>query len=110
MFAAGGGVWRTRNALSGQPNWEFLSANFGIQSGSSITLDPNDPTGNTVYVGTGEANASADSAAGVGLYKSTDGGTTWIGPLGVAEFAGRAIGSIAVGVARRRANKRWPGV
>jgi hypothetical protein len=96
MFAAGGGVWRAKNALSGQPNWEFLSADFGIQSGSSITLDPNDPTGNTIYVGTGEANASGDSAAGVGLYKSTDGGTTWAGPLGVAEFAGRAIGSIAV--------------
>ena len=96
VFAAGGGVWRTKNALSGQPNWEFLSAEFGIQSGSSIVLDPNDPTGDTLYVGTGEANASGDSAAGVGLYKSTDGGNTWSGPLGASVFAGRAIGSIAV--------------
>ena len=47
-------------------------------------------------MGTGEANASGDSAAGVGLYKSTDGGTTWTGPLGVSVFAGRAIGTIAV--------------
>ena len=52
VFAAGGGVWRTKNALSGQPNLEFLSDEFGIQSGSSITLDPNDPTGDTLYVGT----------------------------------------------------------
>jgi hypothetical protein len=96
VFAAGGGVWRTKNALTGQPNWEFLSGDFGIQSGSSITLDPNDPSGNTLYVGTGEANASADSAAGVGVYKSTDGGNTWIGPLGASVFAGRAVGSIAV--------------
>ena len=66
VFAAGGGVWRTKNALSGQPNWEFLSGGFGINSGSSIALDPNDPTGDTLYVGTGEANASGDSAAGVG--------------------------------------------
>ncbi len=95
VFAAGGGVWRTKNALSGQPNWEFLSGSFGIQSGSSITLDPNDPTGNTLYVGTGEANASGDSAAGVGMYKSTDGGNTWT-LLGASVFAGRAIGSIAV--------------
>lgn len=96
VFAAGGGVWRTKNALSGQPNWQFLSGVFGINSGSSITLDPNDPSGNTLYVGTGEANASGDSAAGVGLYKSTDGGDTWTGPLGVSVFAGRAIGTIAV--------------
>lgn len=96
LFAAGGGVWRTSNALSGQPSWEFLSASFGIQSGSSITLDPNDASGNTLYVGTGEANASGDSAAGVGIYKSVDGGTTWTGPLGASAFAGRAVGSIAV--------------
>ena len=36
-----------------------------------------DPTGNTVYAGTGEPNASGDSEAGVGIYKSTDGGDTW---------------------------------
>jgi hypothetical protein len=96
VYAAGGGVWRTNNALSGQPNWEFLSGDFGINSGSSITLDPNDSSGDTLYVGTGEANASADSAAGVGMFKSTDGGDTWTGPLGASVFAGRAIGSIAV--------------
>jgi hypothetical protein len=96
VFAAGGGVWRTKNALDGQPNWEFLSAPFGMNSGSSITIDPNDPTGNTLYAGTGEANASADSAAGVGMFKSTDGGNTWTGPLGTSAFNGRAIGSIAV--------------
>lgn len=96
VFAAGGGVWRTKNALEGQPNWQFLSGSFGINSGSSLTLDPNDPSGNTIYAGTGEANASGDSAAGVGLYKSTDGGDTWTGPLGASVFSGRAIGSIAV--------------
>ena len=96
VFAAGGGVWRTKNALAGQPNWEFVSPHFGIQSGSSITIDPNDSTGNTLYVGTGEANASADSAAGVGMYKSLDGGSTWAGPIGASVFAGRAIGSIAI--------------
>jgi hypothetical protein len=49
-----------------------------------------------MYVGTGEANASGDSAAGVGMYKSTNGGDTWTGPLGASVFNGRAIGSIAV--------------
>lgn len=33
--------------------------------------------GNTLYVGTGEADNSSDSYYGTGLYKSTDGGVTW---------------------------------
>ncbi len=36
-----------------------------------------DAATNTLYAGTGEANASADSEAGFGIYKSTDGGDTW---------------------------------
>jgi hypothetical protein len=96
VFAAGGGLWRTNNALSGEPSWQYLSGSFGINSGSSIVIDPNDPTGNTLYVGTGEANASADSAAGAGMFKSTDGGDTWTGPLGTSVFNGRSIGTIAI--------------
>jgi hypothetical protein len=96
IFAAGGGVWRTNNALSDKPRWRFLSAGFRMNSGSALALDPNDPAGNTIYAGTGEANASGDSAAGAGLYRSRNGGNTWIGPLGTTEFNGRAIGSIAI--------------
>src|SRR5215469_491841 len=94
ITAAGGGVWRTDNALQTYPVWTYLSASFGINSGSSITLDPNNS--NTVWVGTGEANASADSEAGVGLYMSADGGDTWTGPIGKRFFNARAIGSIAI--------------
>ncbi|MEZ5289450.1 MAG: sialidase family protein [Vicinamibacterales bacterium] len=96
MFAAGGGVWRTDNALSGRPRWRFVSGAFGMNSGSALALDPNDPDADTIYAGTGEANASGDSAAGAGLYKSTNGGNTWTGPIGAAVFAGRAIASIAI--------------
>ena len=51
----------------------------GIPSNAigSIVFDPNDPTGKTLYVGTGEPNGSSDSEAGVGLYKSTDFGKSW---------------------------------
>jgi len=96
IAAAGGGIWRTNNALAGSPQWSFLTSDLGINAVGSIEIDPNDPTDNTLWVGTGEANASADSGAGVGLYKSTDGGNSWTGPLGAAEFSGRAIGSIAI--------------
>ncbi|HST09924.1 MAG TPA: hypothetical protein VLL05_06090, partial [Terriglobales bacterium] len=87
-------VWRTDDALKPYPAWKYLSGSFGINAVSSITLDPNDP--NTVWVGTGEANASADSEAGVGIYKSTDGGDTWTGPLGKPHFNARAVGTIAI--------------
>ncbi len=94
---AGGGIWRTRNALDGQPNWKYLSAPFGINSIGAISLDPNDPTGNTLWVSTGEANACGSGCiAGVGLYKSEDGGDTWTGPLGQSVFDARGVGSIVV--------------
>ena len=93
---AGGGIWRADNALTGQPHWSYLATPFGINAVGSLVLDPNDSSGNTIYAGTGEANASADSAAGVGLYMSTDGGDTWNGPLGKSVFNGRSIGTIAV--------------
>jgi photosystem II stability/assembly factor-like uncharacterized protein len=95
VAAAGGGVWRTDNALAGTPKWEFISGSFALNAIGSITLDPNDPTGNTVWVGTGEATASGASVAGVGIYKSTDGGNTWT-QLGASTFDSRAVGSIAI--------------
>src|SRR6516165_5247561 len=75
--AAGGGVWAANNALDPQPNWH--SSNNGIPSNAigSLAFDPNDPRVKTLYAGTGEPNGSGDSEAGVGLYKSTDGGMNW---------------------------------
>lgn len=97
MSPAGGGVWRTDNALGDEPKWTYLGGPLGINAVGSLALDPANPS--TLYVGTGEANASGDSAAGVGIYKSTDGGTTWTGPLGSSVFRNRSVGSIAVGPA-----------
>ncbi|HZR31700.1 MAG TPA: hypothetical protein VFA76_07590 [Terriglobales bacterium] len=97
IAAAGGGIWRTDNALQSQPQWRYLSTPFEINAVGSIAIDPNDPSGNTIWVGTGEANACGSGCeAGVGLYKSTNGGNTWVGPLGKSAFNARGIGTIAV--------------
>jgi hypothetical protein len=110
--AAGGGVWRTTNALAGSgPSWTFVSGSFGTNAIGTLAY-----TGGVLYAGTGEANASGDSEAGVGIYKSTDGGNTWtqlsatVGPITTFSpgtgtngtygpgnaFLGRSISSILV--------------
>ena len=79
LAAAGGGIWKTNNALDTSPSqsWNFISASFATNAIGTLAIDPTDPTGNTLYAGTGEPNASADSEAGRGIYKTTDGGNTW---------------------------------
>src|SRR4051794_5189402 len=74
LGAAGGGLWRTKNALAPQPSWKQISEDLPTNAIGSIAIDPNDPTGRTIYVGTGEANGSNDSEAGLGLFKTTDDG------------------------------------
>ena len=95
VAAAGGGVWRTDKALQGS-NWRFVSGGFGINAIGSLLIDPKDASGNTLYAGTGEPNASGDSEAGVGIYKTTDGGQTWTLVTGSDVFFQRAIGRMAL--------------
>src|SRR2546430_1443261 len=95
--AAGGGVWTTDNGLAPVPTWHSSSSGLASNAIGSIFLDPNDSSGATLYVGTGEPNGSSDSEAGVGLYKSTDYGKTWTLVAGsIAAAKDRSIGSIAV--------------
>jgi len=74
VAAAGGGVWRTDNALSSNPNWSFVSGSFSTNAIGTLTYDS---ANNVLYAGTGEPNSSGDSEAGSGIYKSSDGGDSW---------------------------------
>ncbi len=93
--AAQGGIWRSDDNGA---SWTVLTDTLASTSvGSIAVVSPamvGDPA--TIYYGTGESSASCDSYAGVGLYKSVDGGATWTGPIQPADFANRAIASIAV--------------
>ena len=76
--AAGGGVWRTDDALAANPTWTWLDGGLALNSVGALVADPNDPSGNTLYLGTGEANrCSSGCESGVGIYKSTNGGDSW---------------------------------
>jgi hypothetical protein len=95
--AAGGGVWKTTNVLASTPKWRPVSAGLPTNSIGSLLYDPTDDEGLTVYVGTGEPSGSSDSEAGLGLYKSEDGGEHWTLVPGSFDVAhDRAIATIAV--------------
>jgi hypothetical protein len=93
VAAAGGGIWRTDNALAATPSWTFLSGNFGTNAIGTLTYDA---ASHTLYAGTGEPNASGDSESGVGIYASNNGGTTWTYLSGSVVMKARSISSIAV--------------
>src|SRR5215831_18092601 len=94
VAAAGGGVWRTDKALSGNGNWVNVSDGF-FASGAIGALTY-DATHNILYAGTGEDAAAGDAEAGVGVYKSTDGGNTWTPLGGNSSFVNRGIRQIAI--------------
>ncbi len=69
---AGGGVWKSNNAgTTFNPIFDDYCQSIG-----AVAVDPNDPD-NVIYVGTGETWTRNSVSIGDGLYKSTDGGTTW---------------------------------
>ncbi len=70
--ASGGGVWKSTDAgMTRQPSWP---ANI-TQTLGALAIGPD----GTLWAGTGEANPSGGGLTyfGDGIYKSTDGGTTW---------------------------------
>src|SRR6202008_3423626 len=77
--ASGGGVWRSDNVLAPNPEWKKMGKKDLAQSPvGTLTLDPSNKKNDTLYLGTGEANrCSSGCEAGVGIYKSTDGGEHW---------------------------------
>ena len=96
MGAAGGGVWRAEEPFEGKPDWKSINKGIDSTAIGAIAVDPNG-RGKVIYVGTGEPNLSGDSEAGVGLYKTNDGGDTWqLMPASVPLARGLSIGGVAV--------------
>jgi photosystem II stability/assembly factor-like uncharacterized protein len=89
---AGGGVWYSADAGR---TWQAQWHSEDVLNVGALAMDPKDP--DILYCGTGEANLSADSYAGVGIYRSHDGGKTWQMWASVASTKiPRRIGAIAV--------------
>ncbi len=67
-----GGVMKTRD--NGQ-TWSAVFEKEAVASIGAVAVAPSDSS--VVWVGTGEANDRNSSSWGDGVYRSTDGGTTW---------------------------------
>ena len=88
LGSAEGGVFVSTD---GGTTWTAVFDGETALSIGSIATHPVDS--GTAYVGTGEDNGGGFSYDGEGVFKTTDGGATWIG-LGLAET--RRIGRIAL--------------
>ena len=75
VFAGGvsGGLWVNQDPSVSTNEWTPLSTFWANTSISSMAYDPNNPQ--IIYVGTGECSTA--DAIGSGIWKSTNGGTTW---------------------------------
>ncbi|HZU22224.1 MAG TPA: hypothetical protein VE998_05280 [Terriglobales bacterium] len=71
--AATGGVWRSND---GGATWTSLFDEQANPSVGALAVAPSNPS--VIYVGTGEANNRQSASWGDGVYKSTDGGKTWM--------------------------------
>jgi photosystem II stability/assembly factor-like uncharacterized protein len=76
---ASGGVWKT---INGGNTWKPIFDSQPVASIGDIALEPGNP--DVIYVGTGETNPRNSVSFGNGVYKSTDGGSTWT-HLGLAD-------------------------
>lgn len=108
LGSAQGGVYRS---LDGGANWTQIFDSATTSAIGALALAPSDST--ILFVGTGEANGSGDSYAGVGMYRidNCDSTATLVGPINPVRtyinaatsllvsnpvFNGRSISSIVV--------------
>ena len=88
VASASGGVWKTENEGT---TWTPIFENMVTAAIGDLALAPSDQS--IVWVGTGEHNIFRSSQAGVGVFKSADGGKTWA-HMGLADT--NTISRIAV--------------
>ena len=72
VATAAGGVWKSGN---NGVSWRPLFDDKEISSAGMLAIAPSDT--NIIYLGTGEPNSRNTIEPGAGVYKSTNGGSTW---------------------------------
>ena len=70
--SASGGIWKTTDMGK---NWMSVTSRLASMHIGALAIDPKNPS--TIYAGTGETYMPGDDYAYMGVYVSTDYGTTW---------------------------------
>src|SRR3954465_11174404 len=83
-----GGVWKTTDFGR---TWFPIFDDQPTGSVGDVVVSPSNP--NVIYVGSGEGVQRPDLSVGDGIYKSTDGGKTWVN-TGIKD--GQQIGGLAI--------------
>ncbi len=73
VAAGSGNLWKTTNAGT---TWEPIFEKYGSYSIGCVTVDPSNRS--TIWVGTGEAVGGRHCGYGDGVYRSLDGGQTFV--------------------------------
>ncbi|MCH8081203.1 MAG: hypothetical protein IID52_02315 [Proteobacteria bacterium] len=71
--SATGGVWRSRD---GGMTWQPVFDDMDVASIGALAINQQNP--DIIWVGSGEGNPRNSTSIGAGVYKSIDGGDTWI--------------------------------
>lgn len=113
---AGSGFGGLMRSTNGGTTWSVLSDDWEMTHVSSIAIDPGNSQ--NVYVGTGDyqtTGAGSGLGYGIGIMKSTDGGSTWRN-VGRAQMVGEAVSSLIVHpdasnvlIAATGRGRSWPG-
>ena len=71
--SVGGGLWKS---INGGDSWSVVNDFLPNLAITSIVYDPTDT--DIMYASTGEGFTNIDALPGAGIFKSTNGGTTWL--------------------------------
>ena len=80
--APSGGLWTTTD---GGTNWEVLTDENSVLGVSDIAIPSDYASSNTIYIATGDRDASDNNS--IGVLKSTDNGLNWEGILSTRKDA-----------------------
>ena len=108
---ANGGVWKSTNFCQ---SWVSVFDNQNTSSIGAIALDPVNPE--IIYCGTGESNSLRSYYPGTGMFKSTNGGQSWMfaglsntycfGNIAINPLNTQIVYAAALGSLRRKNTER----
>ena len=73
--SVGGGIWVTTDIAAASPTWTRIDDMLGNLAVTTLAQDPSNTQ--NIYAGTGEGWYNADAIRGLGVWKSSNGGTSW---------------------------------